>query len=432
MSSILPTTNLILTNTQANPGTITLPPTSQIQARLLTIKDSTGSFSTNAITVLTSPGDTFEDGTTRMQIRTSFGNVQYVAGTNKWFTIGGTQVANLVASQVTTNVLSTNTISTNTLATSSFQFLFNQTSTGTIYESTSQLYFNSTLIGATTAPSQFLYPGPAFTVSTMQARVNVFPTFTNYTYLSTTGTNAFNVVGTISNAEVLLVGGGGAGGTVCGRSGGGGGAGGFINQSTMFANSNYRIFVGRGGVTQSTMMNGSDSEIWGLFRAVGGSAGLTNDFNTAVQPGLGGSGGGGGGNVGVGTPGQGFNGGTAVGGTADQQAAGGGGGAGSVGSNAATSQGGNGGAGRASAITGTSVFYAGGGGGAKRTVTGGTAGTGGTGGGGNGGTAANGSAGTNGLGGGGGGAGGTVSGSDVVRIGGNGGSGVVIIRVYNS
>lgn len=447
MASILPTTNVLLLNTRTNAGSLVLPPTTQIPGRVLTLKDSTGSFSTNALTLTTSAGDLFEDNSTTTRIRTSFGNVQLLASTNRWFVIGGTQVTNLAANTITTTLFSTNSLSTNTLTLSSLTF--NQVTPGVIFQSSSQLFFNSTIIaggnvqqGLTLLPS----PVPSFSITTVGATIQTFTSlggFTNYTYVTPNtiftpeGLNQFNVVGTIGNAEVLLVGGGGTGGSVVGRSGGGGGGGGFINQSTSFTTGTYRIRVGAGGVPFSTSGVGGDSEIVGLLRAFGGGGGANNDYNTVMFPSPGGSGGGGSAGLGgaPGIPGQGHGGGTGFnsGTSANFQAGGGGGGACNAGSNSSCNAGvltvGNGGSGRISFITGGSVTYGGGGGAGKRNNVGGVGGTGGAGGGGQGGRGTVGSNGSNQLGGGAGGGGGL----DIFQgIGGIGGSGIVIIRVYNT
>lgn len=222
----------------------------------------------------------------------------------------------------------------------------------------------------------------------------------------------------------LVAAGGGGGGTAQTgvNMGGGGGSGGLlIGTTTATTGITYTITVGAGGAAST---NG-DNSVFGSLTAIGGGAGASN-----VSPYDAKNGGSGGGGrpysalqKGLGTAGQGNDGGTA--GSVD--AAGGGGGANAVGGNATASVGGAGGAGKASNITGASVTYSGGGGGGAYLNL--TAGTGGAGGGGNGGVGngANPTAGTNNTGGGGGGAGqygNTVNG-------GAGGSGVVILSIAN-
>ncbi len=254
----------------------------------------------------------------------------------------------------------------------------------------------------------------------------------------------------------LIVGGGGAGNRATSYnqilfgsynqwnrgSGGGGGAGGVLEPNiaaSSFSVTSYPIVVGAGGLTNinSGIRHGKNSSAFGYTAIGGGSGGGGADTNLD-----GGSGGGSSANsvFGLGTVGQGQNGGagtTYAGGTGGivrtSNYGGGGGGNSVVGATVTStdyvSSGGAGGTGYTSNISGTNVTYAGGGGGGGYY-----SGSGGTGGGGaggyftsNSGTTSPGQNGTNGLGGGGGGAGhGGVDGTNTYN-GGNGGSGVAII-----
>ena len=231
--------------------------------------------------------------------------------------------------------------------------------------------------------------------------------------------------------EVLVVAGGGGGGF---DFGGGGGAGGLIYNSAYQLTNAAAITVtvgagGSGGPPAGQSTNGNNS-VFGSLTAIGGGGGANGSGAYAYGPVKnGGSGGGAGGWVssertifGLGTAGQGFNGGIGDPNTTSG-AAGGGGGAGQTGQNANGSTAGNGGNGNAYSISGTSTYYAGGGGGG--TYPNPPGGTGGLGGGGNGagGINVNGFAATANTGGGGGGNSGGGGGS-----GGNGGSGIVIVR----
>lgn len=224
-------------------------------------------------------------------------------------------------------------------------------------------------------------------------------------------------------AEVLLVGGGGAGGSY--RAGGGGGGGVVHQAAVVLPAGSYAVNVGAGGSEPPESYgrggDGGDSSAFG-YTAYGGGAGGYYDTSYANNSGNpGGSGGGvaahsNGGAVGVGTVGQGNDGGQAF----PSTYAGGGGGAGAVGESAISGSAGDGGAGAAYSISGASVYYGGGGGGAGSA----NPGTGGSGGGGNGVSTGVGLPGVDGLGGGGGGS--YLSG--VGNHGGAGGSGVVIVR----
>jgi hypothetical protein len=254
-----------------------------------------------------------------------------------------------------------------------------------------------------------------------------------YAYHTFTSTGSFLPSQKITGAEVLAVAGGGGGGSSNTNSHAGGGAGGVLysNSVTLNAGNTYTALVGAGGAA-SINDNGGDlpgsSSVFFNISPIGG--GKTQ-----------GNGGSGGGSrvldqsAGLGTVGQGNNGGLGnnISSPASGRASGGGGGAGAVGGNANNSgKGGDGGIGTSTyttwhSITGTGVlssalyYVAGGGGGGGNT----DAGVGGSGGGGNGG----GGTGTGGTGtantGGGGGGGANPNGAN---SGGAGGSGLIIVR----
>jgi hypothetical protein len=227
--------------------------------------------------------------------------------------------------------------------------------------------------------------------------------------------------------EVLVVAGGGAGGSWCG---GGGGGGGVLYEATYIVGmGNIPVSVGAGGIGVAAGVypgtpTAGGSSSFGALTAVGGGAG-----GTFESPG--GTGGSGGGATyqqtkGLGTAGQGHDGG--VGSTSSPNyGGGGGGGAGAACSNGWATFAGNGGVGSAYDISGTTVYYGGGGGGG--VCNGGTRGLGGAGGGGNAGSAGvNGQDGQPNSGGGGGAAFSTTATGHSNNKSGNGGSGIVIVR----
>ena len=136
--------------------------------------------------------------------------------------------------------------------------------------------------------------------------------------------------------DLLLVGGGGGAGG--GYAGGGGGAGGLIYRSGYALSvGTYAITVGaqgKGGYGSAAPTNGGNTTLGSLFTALGGGAGATDQtgLGGAIVSALtGGSGGGGGTNAnaaGLGTPGQGYEGGSAA---TTGNSSGGGGGAGGPG-----------------------------------------------------------------------------------------------------
>ena len=260
-------------------------------------------------------------------------------------------------------------------------------------------------------------------------------TFDGSNYLASLGKNFGDTPSPVSVQVLVVAGGGGGSGAAAGDDGnGGGGAGGVLYEAahTITAQA-YAITIGLGGNGGATGHNhgiqGGNS-VFDTMTAIGGGYG--GDNFGAPPAGNGGSGGGAGGEStvgkGVGTVGQGNDGGNGF--ASEPFSAGGGGGAGTAGQDGNGSGGGGGGAGIANASVGdlltlasagASGFIAGGGGGSYWSP-GFTAGTGGSGGGGAGGDNSNGSNGTTNTGGGG---GGRVVGTGAT--GGNGGSGIVII-----
>lgn len=190
------------------------------------------------------------------------------------------------------------------------------------------------------------------------------PGFTTYFFY---GNGSIIIGASYPSVSVLAVAGGGGGGTA--GASGGGGAGGLIStNSSITAAGAYSVVVGAGGAGGGAngtpaATNGIDSTIFNLD-AIGGGAGVPGKGLT------GGSGGGSGRNsdvliTGLGTFGQGNNGGTAGYGSSQYPASGGGGAGGVGGSVASGAPGtsGAGGGGLSSSISGSAVTYAAGGGG---------------------------------------------------------------------
>jgi len=199
----------------------------------------------------------------------------------------------------------------------------------------------------------------------------------------------FTITGDLTSVDHLLVAGGGGGGSDIS---GGGGAGGYLEtKNTTISEGQKTIVVGGGGVGgihasttsyNNRGRNGADTSVTGLTTAIGGGGGASRYGTTDYPAGNGGSGGGGsgasggsGGAKGIGTSGQGFDGGQANGTTWYPA---GGGGASAAGQNNP----GKGGDGKQCTITGfTSYWFSGGGGGAGHSSSGGNGGKGGGGGG---------------------------------------------------
>ena len=275
--------------------------------------------------------------------------------------------------------------------------------------------------GAVSSPVSFVVAPLAFS-----ATGGSITTSGGYVIHTFTTSGTFQVTAGMRDIEYLVVAGGGGGGS--GSGAGGGGAGGMrTGILSSVGVGSYAATVGAGGAggTAGDGAPGNDS-VFSSITSIkgGGGSGYLGVHGSGLNGGSGG-----GANYydqptkGMGTVGQGYNGGTASFG------GGGGGGAGVAGSVGGSSNpypGGTGGLGASSSISGSSVFYAGGGGGG---CSGGWAlASGAAGGNGGGGTGASdiasstsGAANSGGGGGGGGSGGGGLGG-------GGGGSGIVIIR----
>lgn len=106
--SLSTATNLVFLNSATRPGTITLPLTTTIPGRTLTLKDTTGAAAASTITVTTSGSDTFEDGTTSKTITTAFGSLSLTGNAGKWYTTATTQPTAFTVSTLSTQTFTTN------------------------------------------------------------------------------------------------------------------------------------------------------------------------------------------------------------------------------------------------------------------------------------------------------------------------------------
>jgi len=152
-------TELSLINTSANAGTVTLPLISTVPGRVISFKDTVGTFGTKTLTLNTSGSDTFEDGGTTKVLRESYGSIQLVGNSGKWYILNGTQVNTLQLSTLNAIAISTINLSTINTKISSLNFIDNRVSTNTLYGvissvstqgvSTNFLYYNNFVIAGT-------------------------------------------------------------------------------------------------------------------------------------------------------------------------------------------------------------------------------------------------------------------------------------------
>ena len=94
--SVSTATTLMLLDSRVRPGTVTLPLTTTIPGRTLTLKDSTGASGVSTITISTSGAETFEDGTTTKTLNTSYGFVSLTGSAGKWYIAAANQVTRAI------------------------------------------------------------------------------------------------------------------------------------------------------------------------------------------------------------------------------------------------------------------------------------------------------------------------------------------------
>lgn len=237
---------------------------------------------------------------------------------------------------------------------------------GTMSANPATYSFTVTVSDGTNAPVSRSFsisvPAPVVTGGTLTSD-------STYYYRTFTGSGSLVVSNNLLTSDILVVGGGGGGGSTIG---GGGGAGGYKNQSLTITTGTHTVTIGGGGSGASSRnvqaSNGLPTSVGSLISSLGGGGG--GSYSTSAASG--GSGGGGASNgagtpgaaKGLGTVGQGNDGGNGLNNVSDQSVGAGGGGAGGAGQDSSTNRGGSGGGagiGIQSSISGTATVYAGGG-----------------------------------------------------------------------
>jgi len=139
---VQPNTQVIMTNTNTNPGTLILPSTFTLPGLTYTFKDQVGAFSTNSLTLTTNNANQTIDSIITSTINTQpLGWQTFIAGNNnRWYTVGGTVINTINTSTLNTTVLRSVNISSANLFVSSLGII-DQT-----LRSTTQLYVQSTFL----------------------------------------------------------------------------------------------------------------------------------------------------------------------------------------------------------------------------------------------------------------------------------------------
>jgi len=137
---------LITTN---NAGNITLPLSTSIPGRVITFKDVLGTFGSKTLTLNTTGGDTFEDGGVSKVLSESYGYIQLVGSSGKWYILNGTQVNTIQVSSMTVLNISSFNISTASIGLSSLSFIDNRRSTNSLNVVSTFLTYNNFIISGT-------------------------------------------------------------------------------------------------------------------------------------------------------------------------------------------------------------------------------------------------------------------------------------------
>jgi hypothetical protein len=175
MSNLSTFTEIGLVDARASAGVLIVPSSSDIPGRVITYKDIYGAVGNSTIALLTSTGDTYEDGTNYRTLTSAYDFITLYAGsTTKWYTIGGTQFNGFRTNTLSNNAFTTSSITTNT-TTSAFNytnFLYPQpglTSINTAPLITSNLLpINTTAISIGSITSNYLQ---VFSQSTITSNI---------------------------------------------------------------------------------------------------------------------------------------------------------------------------------------------------------------------------------------------------------------------
>lgn len=118
MSNLSTFTEIGLVDARASAGVLIVPKSSDIPGRVITYKDIYGAVGNSTIALLTSTGDTYEDGTNYRTLTTAYDFITLYAGsTSMWYTIGGTQFNGFRTNTLSNNAFTTSSITTNTITT---------------------------------------------------------------------------------------------------------------------------------------------------------------------------------------------------------------------------------------------------------------------------------------------------------------------------
>jgi hypothetical protein len=233
-SFVSSSTDLVFVNTITTSGVIMMPSTSAQIGRVITFKDSAGTFAQSSITFSTLMSDTFEDGSVRQTYSDTYGAYSFVSDQNKWYLLGGARMNSATVSSLTTQILNVETLSTQQVFVSTIN-LEDRIIRGNqpLFSKSNVLFFGSNAWGGGRTAVPFVIPvAPSYTYN------GILQTTLNPTLVADGSTTWFVVrfqqsasaytfsVTKPGFLEFVLVGRGGAGNGNTGSTVGGGGGGG--------------------------------------------------------------------------------------------------------------------------------------------------------------------------------------------------------------
>jgi len=188
MSNLSTFTEIGLVDARASAGVLIVPSSSDIPGRVITYKDIYGAVGNSTIALLTSTGDTYEDGTNYRTLTTAYDFITLYAGsTTKWYTIGGTQFNGFRTNTLSNNAFTTSSITTNTM--------------NSAYTFTNFLYPQSGLTTINTAPLNTSNLLPINTTAITIGNIT-----SNYVQAFFTSTITSNIVVSINPQSTINVG----------------------------------------------------------------------------------------------------------------------------------------------------------------------------------------------------------------------------------
>jgi hypothetical protein len=101
-------TGIVFANTQTRSGTLVIPDTYTLPGRVITFKDSVGTFQVSSLSLVSQPGQTIDNNLASSVQSTRFGWTTLTGGpSNSWFVTGGTVLNSITTNSTVVDYIST-------------------------------------------------------------------------------------------------------------------------------------------------------------------------------------------------------------------------------------------------------------------------------------------------------------------------------------